>query len=80
MDPAKWESHATVVTYALDNGTVNDEIVKAVLALTEMRDEEGSLDAEQLSLLQVCVRVFMSSAGTPKGRRLRCECEGLSYH
>jgi hypothetical protein len=54
MDAPKWDAYATVVTYALDNGTVNDEIVKAVLAMTEMRDEAGlNLDAAKLMLLQV---------------------------
>ena len=53
MDAQKWEANATVVKYALDNGTVNDEIIKAVLAMTEMRGEVGSLDAEKLMLLQV---------------------------
>jgi hypothetical protein len=38
---ATWSTHATIVTYALDNGTVNDEIIEAVLAMTALLDYQG---------------------------------------
>ena len=48
----KWEQNATVVKYALDNATVNDEVIKAVLQMAAELPEEPT--ADQMLLLQVC--------------------------
>jgi hypothetical protein len=71
---ASWDTHATIVKYALDNGTVNDEIIEAVLAMTALCDFAGAEKEpptlDQMLLLQV--RRLSTMPGLSVVHRIMC--------
>jgi len=80
---ASWDTHATIVKYALDNGTVNDEIIEAVLAMTALCDFAGAEKEpptlDQMLLLQV--RRLFTTPGLPSITHHECShFNGLLPH